>query len=59
MIDSKALAKELKQARSARIAAEDAWCEVEELLWEVQRGPHHWRRIALADEEDVSAPLPH
>ena len=47
MIDSKALAEELKQARAARAAAEDAWCEVEELLWNVQRGPRYWRRIAL------------
>jgi hypothetical protein len=59
MIDSKALAKELKQARSARAAAEDAWCDVEELLWNVQRGPRYWRRIALEAATDEPVSLPH
>jgi hypothetical protein len=59
MIDSKALAKELQQARSARAAAEDAWCDVEELLWKVQRGPRYWRRIALETATDEPVSLPH
>jgi len=49
MIDSKALAKEVARARRARSEAEDAWCAVEELLWEVGRGPRTWRRLAQVD----------
>jgi hypothetical protein len=60
MIDSKLLANELKQARAARLAAEDAWCEVEELLWEVQHGPRYWRRLAQVDAgDDEPPPLTH
>jgi hypothetical protein len=59
MIDRKALASELQQARAARLQAEAAWCEVEELLWEVQRGPRYWRRIALDEAVDEPAALPH
>ena len=36
MIDPKALANELRQARRARIEAEQAGDELEELLWQVQ-----------------------
>jgi hypothetical protein len=60
MIDSKALASQLKQARTARLRVEAASCEVEELLWEVQHGPRYWRRLAQVDVEDdekVSPPL--
>lgn len=59
MIDTQALANELQQARAARMAAEAAWNDVEELLWEVQRGPRMWRRLALVDagELDVCAPM--
>ena len=39
MIDRKALAQEVERARRARSEAEDAWCAVEELIWEVGRGP--------------------
>jgi hypothetical protein len=49
MIDSKILAQELERARRARSEAEDAWCAVEELLWEVGRGPRAWRRLAQVD----------
>jgi hypothetical protein len=49
MIDIQALRSELNQARAARLAAEAASSEVEELLWEVQQGPRMWRRLALAD----------
>jgi hypothetical protein len=62
MIDRNALASTLEQARSARLAAEDAWCDVEEVLWQVQHGPRYWRRIAQTaplDESDMAAaPLP-
>jgi hypothetical protein len=51
------MAQDLEDARSARLAAEDAWCDVEELLWTVQRGPRFWRRIALeaAAEQPASS----
>ena len=53
MIDRTALKFELAQARAARLEAEDACCDVEELLWEVGRGPRTWRRLA-----QVEAPEP-
>jgi hypothetical protein len=49
MIDSKALAQEVEQARRARSEAEDARCAVEELLWEVRHDPRTWRRLAQVD----------
>jgi hypothetical protein len=39
MIDSKALANELQQARLARMEAEAANSDVEEMIWEVQHQP--------------------
>jgi hypothetical protein len=56
MIDSKALAEKLQQARAARLEAEDACCDVEELLWEVQHGPRYWRRLALIDAAEPERP---
>lgn len=47
MIDTKAMADELNQARRARIEAEDAGCEVEELVWELQH-PLSQPRIAYS-----------
>jgi hypothetical protein len=62
MTNTRALSSALEQARSARLAAEDAWCDVEEVLWQVQHGPRYWRRIAETappDEFDaVDAPAP-
>jgi hypothetical protein len=62
MIDTRALASALEQARSARLAAEDAWCDVEEVLWQVQHGPRYWRRIAettpLDEDDPVDGPAP-
>ena len=60
MVDRARLNNELQQVRMARIEAETALCEIEEMLWEVRRGPRGWRRMALADVEiaDQSA-LPH
>lgn len=53
MIGTAALRLEVNQARAARQAAEDACWDVEELLWEVERGPRTWRRLA-----QVEAPEP-
>ncbi len=36
MIDRKAMEKDLHQARMARLEAEAANCDVEELIWELQ-----------------------
>lgn len=46
MIDTKTMVQELEQARQARIEAETAYCDIEELLWQM----HHPRepRIAYA-----------
>jgi hypothetical protein len=49
MIDTTALRLEVAQARAARLQAEDACCDVEELLWDVERGPRTWRRLAQVD----------
>ena len=57
MVDSKVLASELKHARRACSEAEDAWCAVEELLWEM-RHPRTWRRLAQVDTEETG-PLKH
>jgi hypothetical protein len=59
MIDSKTLARQVAQAKAARSEAEDAWCAVEELLWEIARGPRTWRRLAQVDvdvEADAGEP---
>ncbi len=48
MIDSKAMAKQLAQARSARIEAEDAGYELEELIWQFQHLPQRRQRVAYA-----------
>jgi hypothetical protein len=45
MTDTREMAAELRKARRARSEAEDAWCAVEELLWEM-RHPRAWRRLA-------------
>ena len=57
MIDIQALRDELNQARAARLAAEAASSEVEELLWEVQQGPRMWRRLALVETQGEPQPL--
>ncbi len=46
MIDSKAMADELRQARQARIAAEQEGDELEELLWRMQHAASSGPRIA-------------
>jgi hypothetical protein len=64
MIDAMTVAHELAQARSIRLAAEAACSDVEELLWEMQRGPAIWQRLALTEGADelrllVEAPPAH
>ena len=49
MIDATRVAQELAQAKACRMAAEAAFLDVEELLWEMQRSPVVWRRLALIE----------
>ncbi len=46
MIDAKALAIELHQARLARIEAEAASSDLEELIWQVRHAPSNGQRFA-------------
>jgi hypothetical protein len=48
MIDTKAMALELEQARQARMEAETAYCDIEELLWQMHHQQTHGPRIAYA-----------
>ena len=48
MIDIQAMAKELQQARQARIEAEDAGNELEELIWRMQHQPPSGPRVAYS-----------
>jgi hypothetical protein len=48
MIDLQQVETELKCARKARMAAEAAGCELEELVREMQS--HAWSRLAFIDE---------
>jgi hypothetical protein len=48
MIDTKAMAAELRQARQARIEAENAGNELEELIWEMQHLPSGQPRIVYS-----------
>jgi hypothetical protein len=50
MIDAKALAMELQQARLARIEAEAASSDLEELIWQVQHAPLSRQRFAYVCE---------
>ena len=50
MIDTKAMAEELRQTQQARIEAEDAGNELEELLWQIQHMPSSGPRIAYTFE---------
>ncbi len=52
MIDAMTVARELQQARLIRQAAEAACSDVEELLWEMQRGSAIWHRLALTEGAD-------
>lgn len=59
MIDAKAVETELQQARLARIQAEAANSDVEEMLWEVQHVPAHPTCFAYffagVDEDSLAA----
>ena len=48
MIDREAMANDLQQARRARIEAEAANCEVEELIWQVQHVQLGRQRIVFS-----------
>ena len=48
MIDTQAMARELHQARQARIEAEDAGNELEELIWRMQHQPPSGPRVAYS-----------
>jgi hypothetical protein len=48
MIDTKAMALELEQARQARIEAETAYCDIEELLWQMNHPQSAGPRVAYA-----------
>ena len=46
MIDASMIANELQHARSVRLAAEPACCDVEEMLWDIERSRQLWQRLA-------------
>ena len=48
MIDREAMANDLKQARQARLEAEEANHDVEELIWEVQHVQLGRQRIVFS-----------
>ena len=57
MIDLKSLENELHQARMARLDAEAASCDLEEVIWEVQRfQPGRQRLLFLVDGLDRELP---
>ena len=59
MIDLKSLEIELHQARMARIDAQAAGCEVEELIWQVAHfEPGKQRLVFMIDcgEEELAGP---
>jgi len=56
MIDIQALRDELKEARAARLQAEDAGDDLEEMVWAMQVCPRILRRLTASgprDEEPV------
>ncbi len=50
MMDRETIAQELAYARLARLEAEEASCELEELVWQVQHPPANGPRIVYAFE---------
>jgi len=57
MIDREAMANDLKLARQARLEAEAANCDVEELIWEIQHVQLGRQRIVFSIsgfEQDVA-----
>jgi len=59
MIDRQAMANDLQQARLARLDAEAANSEVEELIWQVQHVQLGRQRIVFSIsgfDQDVAAP---
>jgi hypothetical protein len=59
MIDATTVTNELQQARMARIAAEAACCDIEEMLWDMQRSRRLWHRLPQTDAAvEAGAALP-
>lgn len=58
MVDARRLSDELERARAARSDAEDAFCAIEELLWDM-RNPRTWRRLAQVDGAETDQPVAH
>lgn len=59
MIDRKAMENDLQQARLARLEAEEANYDVEELIWELQHVRLGRQRIVFSIagfDQDVAAP---
>jgi hypothetical protein len=59
MIDRKAMENDLHQARLARLEAEAANCDVEELIWELPHVQLGRQRIVFSIagfDQDVAAP---
>lgn len=59
MIDRKAMENDLHQARMARLEAEAANCDVEELIWELQHVQLGRQRIVFSIagfDQDAGAP---
>jgi hypothetical protein len=60
MIDRKAMENDLHQARMARLEAEAANSDVEELIWELQHVQLGRQRVVFSIagfEQDAGAPL--
>jgi hypothetical protein len=59
MIDIRALTDELQQARLARLEAEDAGDDLEEMVWAMQCCPRILRRLTAAGPRDEEPALTH
>jgi hypothetical protein len=50
----------LQQARTVRLAAEAACCDIEDMLWDIERSRCLWQRLAQSiamEEEQTLLPL--
>ncbi len=59
MIDRQAMENDLNQARMARLEAEEANCDVEELIWEIQHVRLGRQRVVFSisgfEQGDIAA----
>lgn len=59
MIDRQAMENDLQQARQARLEAEEANCDVEELIWEIQHVRLGRQRVVFSisgfEQGDIAA----